>query len=367
MAKKRRAASSSARKQNIRLRRILYSVLVTLAVFVILYYFIVRPQGDTSIVENGVGTIFTPLQNGASSLTESFKNWLSGRNDIDKLQAEVDALRLENTKLSIQIQSYGEMESENDRLQVLLNAKETYESLAPLYAKVIAKDSGVWFDSFTINRGINDNVSVNMAVVNADGLIGRIYEVGYNYSKVLSIVDSRSAVASLIGRTRDNGVMKGQTGVGTSNAECYMYYLPNVSNVQPGDSVFTSGLDSLFPKGLYIGTVIAISRESDTADKYAVVSPAADFSSIEDVFVLRQLVETIDDMLPVVPTPTPRPITTANPTTASTPYAYATQPVVDDNAIWTYPTLGSEATIQPSPTPMRHADDPVPELKWLGE
>lgn len=366
MAKKRRAVSS-VRKQNIKLRRILYSVLVTLAVFVILYYFIVRPQGATSIVENGVGTVFTPLQNGVSSLTESFKNWLSGRNDIDRLKSELDALKLENTKLSIQIQSYDEMERENERLQVLLSAKETYESLAPLYAKVIAKDSGVWFDSFTINRGINDNIAINMAVVNADGLIGRIYEVGYNYAKVLSIVDSRSAVASLIGRTRDNGVMKGQTGASAANAECYMYYLPNVSNVQPGDTVFTSGLDSLFPKGLYIGTVIAISRESDTADKYAVISPAADFSSIEDVFVLRQLVETIDDMLPVVPTPSPRPVTTLSPTATNTASAYATQPVIDDNAIWTYPTLGSEATIQPSPTPMPHADDPVPELKWLDD
>lgn len=365
MAKRKRAASTKARKQNLRLRRMAYSVLVTVAVFIILYYFIIRPQGDTSIVENGVGTIFTPLQNGVSSLTQSLKDWLSGQNEKDAMRAELEELRLENTRLNIQIQSLDETTSENERLQVLLSAKEGYESLSPLYAKVVAKDTGVWFNSFTINRGTNDNIAVNMAVVNADGLIGRIYEVGYNYAKVLSIVDSRSAVASLIGRTRDNGVMKGQTGSVAKAAECFMYYLPNVSNVLPGDTVYTSGLDSLFPKGLYIGTVIAISRESDTADKYAIVSPAADFTSIEDVFVLRQLVETLDDALPSVPTPVPRPVTTPNPTSTSTIYAVPTQTLVDDNAIWTYPTIGSDPTPTPTKTPMPHENNPIPELDWL--
>ena len=85
-------------------------------------------------------------------------------------------------------------------------------------AKVIAKDSGRWFDVFSINRGTLSGVEVGMAVINEDGLIGRVYEAGLNYAKVMTIIDSRSAVACLIQRTRDNGVMKGQISAAASDS-----------------------------------------------------------------------------------------------------------------------------------------------------
>ena len=250
-------------------------------------------------------------------------------------------------------------------MQVLLNAREEYESLTPVYAKVIAKDTGVWFDTFAINRGDNDGIKTNMAVVNADGLIGRVYEVGMNYSKVLTIIDPRSSVAALIGRTRDNGMMQGITTGSDETVECYMYYLPNIANVRVGDDVFTSGLDSLFPKGLKIGSVIAISREADTLDKYAVVAPAVDFSSIEEVFVIREVVQTIDEALPSVPTATPRPIVTPVPTNTTSIYSYATQQVYDENAVWLYPTVTPAPTATPDSTIAPSASKKVPEEMWL--
>ncbi len=357
--------SPKSKKRSLRIRRALYSILVTLAVFVILYYLIVRPSGDISIVENGLGTIFTPIQRAATSVTEFVKSWFGTSESTENLEAKLEELRLENERLNIQINTYADIESENERLQVLLDAKETYEALSPIYAKVIAKDMGVWFDSFTINRGINDGISANMAVVNGDGLIGRIYEVGYNYAKVLSVIDARSSVSCLIGRTRDNGMMEGKTTYSSGDAECHMRYLSNLANVKVGDEVYTSGLDSLFPKGIYIGTVTAVSRETDSSDKYAVIHPAVNFTSIEDVFILRRLVETIDDTLPYVPTPTPKPIVTAQPTSsASSIYSYQTPSTVDDKAIWQMPT------VPPSTTPSTQstapvATRPVPEAGWL--
>ena len=105
--------------------------------------------------------------------------------------------------------------------------------------------------------------SVNNAVITADGLAGRVYEVGLNYAKVRSIIHSTSSVACLIQRTRDNGVLTGQVDV-TETDECQMNYLPNGSSVVPGDTVVTSGVDMLFPKGLMVGTVTAVSRQTDT-------------------------------------------------------------------------------------------------------
>jgi rod shape-determining protein MreC len=225
---------------------------------------------------------------------------------------------------------------ELERLKEELGAKSTYESLDPIYAKVIARDAGPWFKTFSLNRGSNHGVSTGMAVVNGDGLIGRVYEVGLNYAKVITIIDTRSAVACLMQRTRDNGVMRGQISDSDSAAQCYVYYLPNVNSITPGDIVVTSGTDSLYPKGLKIGNVTALSLDAGSEGTYAVVTPSVDFQRIEEVFILRTVIETDKDYLEPITTPkaeykqssdaTPKPGTTATPAPTS------------ENPIWSYPT-----------------------------
>lgn len=365
MAKAPKKTSKKSKKRSLAIQRILYTLIVVLSVLIILYYLIVRPSGNISIFENGLGTIFSPVQSAITSVGDFVRSWFGTSSSTTEMENTILELKKENERLQIQINSFSETEQENQRLQVLLNAQDEYESLSPVYAKVIAKDTGVWFNTFAINRGSLDGIQANMAVVNGDGLIGRIYEVGYNYAKVISVIDSRSSVAALIGRTRDNGMMQGASGANTASAECYMYYLPNIGNVKVGDQVFTSGLDSLFPKGLLIGSVTAISRSSDSSDKYVVVNPSVNFSSIEDVFVLRIQVETIDEVLPSVPTATPRPIVTTQPTnTTNNIYAYETPAVVDDNAIWKYPTATPVVTPSPEPT-AKNDEKTVPEALWV--
>ena len=354
------------KKRSLRIQRILYTALVVIAVFVILYYLVVRPSGETSIVENTMGTILTPIQKTVTGITGFVKSWFGTSSSTEDMEATIEELKIENERLRIQIQSYAETERKLESYEVMLNAQNEYEDLSPVFAKVIAKDTGVWFDSFAINRGQNDGISVNMAVVNGDGLIGRVSEVGYNYAKVVSIVDPRSSVAALIGRTRDNGMLQGQTTSNSEKSECYMYYISNIGNIKVGDEVYTSGLDSRFPKGLYIGSVTAVSRSADSSDKYVVVQPAAEFSSIEEVFVLRQQVETIDENLAPVPTATPRPIAfTVKPTSSVSIYAVATAKVMDENAVWTRPTATPDATLVPSATPDLNDGKKAPEAIWL--
>ena len=223
--------------------------------------------------------------------------------------------------------------------------RSRYEELDPLYARVIARDPGQWFDTFSVNRGTNDGVSVGMAVVTGDGLVGRIYEVGLNYAKVLTIIDSRSAVSCLIERTRDNGVMRGQITATSDSPECYVNYVQNIANIVPGDTLITSGTDSLYPKGLVVGTVTAVSRATDTAGSYVIAMPSVDFQHIEEVLILRTVVETDEEEgLPVVATPTPVP----RPTSTPAPSMAADEPETDEN-IFVFPTAMPEsgATIGP--------------------
>lgn len=319
-----------------KIRRILFAVVVVLAVAATIFFLMMRTGGQISIFENALGSLITPVQNAFNTAANKVKTVVTEWKSYGALKADYDALSLENEQLRLELVNAEESMQELSRLKEEMGAMDTYDSLDPIYAKVIARDAGPWFKTFSLNRGSNHGVSSGMAVVNGDGLIGRVYEVGLNYSKVISIIDTRSAVACLMQRTRDNGVMRGQIADSDSVAQCFVYYLPNVNNITPGDTVVTSGTDSLYPKGLKIGSVSALSLDAGSEGTYAVVTPSVDFQRIEEVFILRTVIETDKDYLEPITTPkaeykqsadaTPKPGTTPTPAPTT------------ENSIWSYPT-----------------------------
>ena len=349
MAKKttgRRVSSPHAKqrkeRRNKMLRRVAFTVLVIGVVGATVFFLVLRRGSQVSIAENAIGSLFSPVQSAFTEATRGIRDFFTGWRDYDKLQEAYDDLYYEKQQVDLQLASMEESAAENERLKVLLEAQDRYEALDPVYAKVIARDPGRWFDTFSINRCSSNGISVGMAVCTGDGLVGRVYEVGLNYSKVITIVDPRSAVACLVSRTRHNGVMRGQISESSDSPDCYVYYLPNVSNIVPGDEVITSGTDSLYPKGLSVGEVTAVSLDSGSEGNYVVVRPYADFQHIEEVLVLREIIETDDSTLAAVPTPTPKPIVTPTPTVAPSG-SVAETPA---------PTVESGSFQMPTPTPI---------------
>ena len=321
-----RYSPQELRRRRMARRRALFVLVVLLAVAAIVFFLVLRNSNDISLAENGIGSLFSRAQMAVSNVVGRARQFTERWHNYDRLEEDYQALQLENQQLSLQLSAAQESVRENERLQNLLDAQSRYESLDPIYAKVIARAPGQWFETFSINRGKSDGVTQGMAVVNGDGLIGRVYEAGLNYAKVLCIVDARSSIAVMVQNTRDNGIMRGQIAENADHAECYVYYLPSLNSVVPGDAVITSGTDSLFPKGLHIGSVTAVSMDGGSDGSYAIVSPSVDFLHIEEVFVLREVVETDSDTaLPMVngvqslvnatasanpnatPTPTPKP------------------------------------------------------------
>ncbi len=358
--KKRKTNKRYARKrspQEIRLRRIrrrniLFSILVILVVAAVVFFLILRNSNDISLAENGIGSLFSRVQSAFTSATSGVREFVTRWHNYDVLEQEYNELSLKYQEASLQLNAAQEAMQENDRLKNSLDAKSRYESLDPIYARVIARAPGQWFETFSINRGKNDGVSAGMAVVNGDGLVGRVYEAGNNYAKVICIIDTRSAVACMVQSTRDNGIMRGEITQSAVRAECYVYYLPSLNNVVPGDTVITSGTDSLFPKGLHIGTVTAVSMDAGSEGSYAVVAPSVDFQHLEEVFVLREVVETdSDENLPST-------VNTMKPVTQATPAPGAnvtpTPSPTPAEANWTYPS----ASVQPQ-------IETLPEDEWV--
>ncbi|MBO4886041.1 MAG: rod shape-determining protein MreC [Clostridia bacterium] len=339
-----KAASLGRRKkgngkgQRGRLGSILFGVLVGLAALAIAFFIYVKVQGEISLPENAVGSLVTPVQGFVSNATGWVRDRVNDLMDTSRLRSAYDQLQVENMQLQYQLSQLEEEARENDRLTALLDAQSRYDTLDPIYAKVIAKDTGRWFDIFAINRGSLSGVVKGMAVISADGLVGRVYEAGLNYAKVVCIISADSAVSCLIERTRDNGIMRGQLSAASDDDSCRMYYVPSVNDIMPGDSVVSSGLDGVYPKGLVVGTVTEVSRQSDTSDQYLVVKPAADFQHIEEVLVLRTVIETVGEDKAPLPTATTRakPTDTPDPNATPVPAEYALPTNAPND--WAYPT-----------------------------
>lgn len=302
--------------------RVAFAALVSLAVLALLFFLLVRGQGQISLPENAVGSILAPIQNVVSTATIFVRDQVNGVRDFLQMQKDLENANMELAELKMQVVDMTEAKLENERLKALLDAKQQYESMSPVYARVIARAPGVWFNTFSINRGRMDGVSVDMAVVTGDGLVGSVYEVGETYAKVMTMIDPRKSVACLVERTRNSGIVYGQNMQDMDVAECQMRFVRAVNDVSPGDAVITSGEDQFYPKGIMVGRVTQISRQqADNPDRFILVQPSVDFQSIEEVLVLRTLIERDSEQLAPLLTPTPRPTPIATPTPVPTPDA----------------------------------------------
>lgn len=243
------------------------------------------PQQIVTFPSRAVSAIIKPFQSAFSWTTNYVSEYLAAFKLRKTIEIEYNKLRAENDELIYKSLLNDELEAENERLQRLLGVYEDNIEMNPILAKVTAKETSNWFQMFTIDKGSNHGIKQNMAVINADGLIGYIYKVYDTASEVISIVDSRSSVAALIESSRDQGIVRGTLGI-EEEAACRMYYLPVDLVPRPGDTVVTSGVGLSFPKGLKIGVIRESTRYMDENKHYVVIEPYVDFMHIEEVIVL---------------------------------------------------------------------------------
>ena len=236
-------------------------------------------------LENAVNAVVVPVQGFVTETYRSIRAGMEEKATIAELNEEIAILTERNKQLEATVSQMSELQKENDRLLGLLGVTETTPEVDYIAASVTAKEAGGWFVTFTVNKGEADGVKKDDPVLNDSGLIGRVMSVTDHTATVIAIIDSRSAVAGMVERTRDNGVCHGSLYVNENDNLLLMNYLPAGSEINTGDRVITSGLDDIYPKGLFIGTVRSISRETGD-DRYVVLTPAVDFRHIEDVLIM---------------------------------------------------------------------------------
>lgn len=270
--------------------------MIGIIVVIILGTIILATRNSKQItgVEGAVGSVLTPIENTATSFTYKVGNWFRTVFGISDIQKDNEQMRQQILSMEGDLALLKELQLENERLKEIAGFIEDRPDFEVVTARISAKSPGYWFDTFLINAGYNQGIKADMVVVTPQGyLIGRIYKVSGDWAQVTSIIDGDSSVASIVERTRDNTVVKGNLQVGLQDSLCTMTYVPLDNDLIPGDRVLTSGLGGVYPRGLPIGEIIEITKQENSSEKIATIKPAADFMKLEEVLVIKNVFEQV--------------------------------------------------------------------------
>jgi len=207
---------------------------------------------------------------------------------------------------------------ENERLRSALGVKQVHEDYVMVDAYIIGWSSTDWENTFTINRGTNSGIHENMCAVTANGeVVGLVTEAGINYAEVTTVLDSTLEISGTISSSGYNGMVTGGYTTGTASL-LRMNYLPSAAIIRNKDQVVTSG-STVYPRGLIMGSVVDAGYEETGVAKYALLDPAADIDSLEQVFIITQYTADVSTS-PAGTSETPENVTAAAeaPTQAST-------------------------------------------------
>ena len=224
------------------------------------------------------------VQSPVTSITSGVSNYFSSISNLRSAQSDNDLLKQKVQELELEIKGKEDLTAENDRLRSLLSLKEN-SKYKVLTARVIGRDPSVWFDSSIINRGSLDGVKLNMPVVNDGGLVGRVTAVGPLTAQFDLITRDKSGVGGVVGEVGTSNVL----GVvaGTSKRDIIeMKYVSGSVDVQPGQVVYTTGQDGIYPAGLKIGEIVEVRSGSATVPHQIFIRPSAGINSIKEVGIL---------------------------------------------------------------------------------
>lgn len=258
-------------------------LILNLAVLTISLLGIMRSNyrvNETSFFERTLIGILAPIQDGTTYLQNEVKSFVQNYFFLVDAKKENESLKLKVANLETQIFSLTELKKENQRLKELLQFGQdlTYEKVL---ARVVGWDADHNFKFIRINKGSDHGIKEEYPVVSAEGIVGYIYQVTDKYADIITILDQNNRIDTIVSRTRSHGIVEGYT-----HKKCLMKYVNRTEPIILNDIVVTSGLGNIYPKGLRVGTISKIERESYGITQFVEVTPSVDFDRLEEVIVL---------------------------------------------------------------------------------
>lgn len=242
-----------------------------------------------------VGYVVVPFQNGVSRVG----SWISTRVDeLGELRIvlqENQELKEQIAELTIQNTQLQQDKYELNNLRELYKLDEQYSGYEKVGARIIARDSGNWFHAFTIDKGLDDGLAIDMNVIAGGGLVGRIEEIGSNWSKVNSIINDNSNVSAMVLASSDTMIVTGSLQLMSEGKIGFELLTDSKNQVETGDKIVTSNISDKYLPGILIGYVSEIGQDSNNITKSGTITPAVDFEHLEEVLVILETKQQIED------------------------------------------------------------------------
>jgi len=262
-----------------------FYIISVVTLLVTLVPMIFYSMGLTFVLRDAVGILLTPMQKLFNYATEAVDGFTSYFYKFDQLVEENNALKEEVASLRQQVYDSTKREEMYAWLSDFLELKISHNDYEFLAASVTGRESGNYSRVLTLDVGTGAGVALNMPVITSEGIVGQITEVGYNWSKVTTIVEASSSVGAYVERTQDAGVCEGNF-VLSADGICLLNYLSADSTVTVGDRVLSTGYGSVYPRDLVVGYVTDVTTNPYTRGLEVQVQCAVDFSQLTQVMII---------------------------------------------------------------------------------
>jgi len=244
-------------------------------------------SSTSSFLHNAAGVVLSPFRTAATAVV----GWVSDKQqyykDNSALKAENEALRERVAELEREARQAQADSEENKLLRSLLELREQRRDFVFESASITERDSTNWSATLTLNRGSEHGVAEGDCVISAEGyLVGVVDDVGLNWCRVLTVIDTDTEIGARVFRTDEIAVAEGDLAL-MGEGKLRLNYLPGDAGLISGDYVLTSGLGGFYPGGLAIGTVDSVQTDDDGLAQYAVITPLARLDELTQVFVIK--------------------------------------------------------------------------------
>ena len=266
-------------------------ILVGLTIFCILLIGVTAINDQwLAPLRTGVGYILIPIQTGVNKVGVSIYEELSDygrlKGDLEenrRLQGEIDRLIEENNRLTSE-------QFELQRLRELYELDQQYMQYEKTAARVIANDSGDWFQVFRVNKGSADGIQVGNNVLAGGGLAGIVTDVGAHYATVRSIIDDSSRVSAMAVQSGETCIVAGDLTL-YKDGRLRITNIKTLDSIREGDRIVTSNISSRFLPGLLVGYAVDISIDSNQLTSSGYLVPAAEFNNLQEVLIITEVKE----------------------------------------------------------------------------
>ncbi len=213
--------------------------------------------------------------------TEGFKYFGSVKklkNENEKLQEKIGDLKYKLLEVNV-------LEADNENLRGKLRIKERYNHFTLVYADIIIRNYDNYVDTFIINKGTKDGVKTKQTVITEDGLLGYIAEAESNTSKVVTILDPNVSVGVEIASVNKNALIKGDFKL-KIEGKLKLTYIPIDTEVSVSETVYTSGIGGIYPKGIPVGIIEKVVNKKNEIDRYGIIEPLVDIQNLKTVGII---------------------------------------------------------------------------------